>query len=523
MSDQWTISNYQVTGDPDLADFDQGMTPELERLIPDLYEEVIEGKETSILKMNRLIEENPRTPQLKNFLSILYIHCGMEEKAHEVNVMMVKNHPDYVFGRLAVAASYFNQGEYEKMPEVLGKGMGLKQLYPNRKVFFIGEVLEFNKIAVFYFSAAGDLEQAEIRLDIMEEIDDEANETEIARDTIMNAQLNDLSFLLDEDEDEEPGITVETAPVQQTRVTKAPQLNHAESQWLYEEGFEIDSQKIATILALPRQTLIADLETMLLDMNRRYTHFVRQVDELEEEQFYFPIHALMLLGDLRAEESLDQILDALRSPSEVIDFWLSEVLTDMIWDVVHKIGSNKLNQLRDFLLEPGVYTFSKTEVSRAMRSVAQFQPERRDEVLACYRQILSGFNAADLQDNLLDSQFLGLFIADLMDLQATELLDDIKPLYDKGYVAEEGTGPFETLTSEMERGPGIPEGLSKSVVDWYRWVVDEHDDDDLDPYRDSLDEYQPSMTVVKSPKVGRNEPCPCGSGKKYKKCCLGTS
>ena len=22
------------------------------------------------------------------------------------------------------------------------------------------------------------------------------------------------------------------------------------------------------------------------------------------------------------------------------------------------------------------------------------------------------------------------------------------------------------------------------------------------------------------PKVGRNKPCPCGSGKKYKKCCL---
>ena len=22
-------------------------------------------------------------------------------------------------------------------------------------------------------------------------------------------------------------------------------------------------------------------------------------------------------------------------------------------------------------------------------------------------------------------------------------------------------------------------------------------------------------------KIGRNEPCPCGSGKKYKKCCIG--
>lgn len=28
-----------------------------------------------------------------------------------------------------------------------------------------------------------------------------------------------------------------------------------------------------------------------------------------------------------------------------------------------------------------------------------------------------------------------------------------------------------------------------------------------------------SNTVVKDKKIGRNDPCPCGSGKKYKKCC----
>ena len=28
-----------------------------------------------------------------------------------------------------------------------------------------------------------------------------------------------------------------------------------------------------------------------------------------------------------------------------------------------------------------------------------------------------------------------------------------------------------------------------------------------------------SKTIVKPPKVGRNDTCPCGSGKKYKKCC----
>lgn len=29
----------------------------------------------------------------------------------------------------------------------------------------------------------------------------------------------------------------------------------------------------------------------------------------------------------------------------------------------------------------------------------------------------------------------------------------------------------------------------------------------------------PSTVVRDQPKVGRNDPCPCGSGKKYKKCC----
>ena len=29
----------------------------------------------------------------------------------------------------------------------------------------------------------------------------------------------------------------------------------------------------------------------------------------------------------------------------------------------------------------------------------------------------------------------------------------------------------------------------------------------------------PPKTRIAEEKVGRNEPCPCGSGKKYKKCC----
>lgn len=32
-------------------------------------------------------------------------------------------------------------------------------------------------------------------------------------------------------------------------------------------------------------------------------------------------------------------------------------------------------------------------------------------------------------------------------------------------------------------------------------------------------QWRDSKTIVKEKKIGRNDPCPCGSGKKYKKCC----
>lgn len=38
--------------------------------------------------------------------------------------------------------------------------------------------------------------------------------------------------------------------------------------------------------------------------------------------------------------------------------------------------------------------------------------------------------------------------------------------------------------------------------------------------RAGMRRVMPAVTIPATPKVGRNQPCPCGSGKKYKKCCL---
>lgn len=43
---------------------------------------------------------------------------------------------------------------------------------------------------------------------------------------------------------------------------------------------------------------------------------------------------------------------------------------------------------------------------------------------------------------------------------------------------------------------------------------------DLETRKEIKASYDKSKMVIKDKKIGRNDPCPCGSGKKYKKCCL---
>ena len=57
-------------------------------------------------------------------------------------------------------------------------------------------------------------------------------------------------------------------------------------------------------------------------------------------------------------------------------------------------------------------------------------------------------------------------------------------------------------------------------------AVNEDDRDDGPDGRDLYDEdgipLRGTLTPIvrDAPKVGRNDPCPCGSGKKYKHCCM---
>jgi hypothetical protein len=82
-------------------------------------------------------------------------------------------------------------------------------------------------------------------------------------------------------------------------------------------------------------------------------------------------------------------------------------------------------------LIPGVYTHSKTTVTEVLAQIAIHDPQKRNEISTIYKEVFTFFLNAELEDNVIDSNFLGLAIGDIIGGGFTELLPLIKELFDK--------------------------------------------------------------------------------------------
>ncbi|MBE5867185.1 MAG: SEC-C domain-containing protein [Lachnospiraceae bacterium] len=84
--------------------------------------------------------------------------------------------------------------------------------------------------------------------------------------------------------------------------------------------------------------------------------------------------------------------------------------------------------------------------------------------------------------------------------------------------------PIETMEEDTHVQLGFDkELLYKNMVaadaDWLYELEEWNDIFDEDTKKRLYKEQKNSTTIVKEARVYPNDPCPCGSGKKYKKCC----
>lgn len=84
---------------------------------------------------------------------------------------------------------------------------------------------------------------------------------------------------------------------------------------------------------------------------------------------------------------------------------------------------------------------------------------------------------------------------------------------------------LETLTEESELNYTVDFkklylNMHKAKAEWLYTIEAWNEILSEEEQKEIKREYAESITVRIENRIGRNDPCPCGSGKKYKKCCI---
>ncbi|BFM11001.1 YchJ family protein [Simiduia litorea] len=139
---------------------------------------------------------------------------------------------------------------------------------------------------------------------------------------------------------------------------------------------------------------------------------------------------------------------------------------------------------------------------------------------ACCRPIHDGAAAAS-PDALMRSRFsahaLGLLDYILLSW-AESARAGVDQLALKGWLEQANFGQLQVLSSRTAGASGEVEFIA-----WYRQGEQLHALHDLSHFIQENGHWRylnSSAPQLNTPKLGRNDPCPCGSGKKHKQCCI---
>ncbi len=537
---------YKITSDPREADNGMHYSSEMEELLNKTYAQVKKQKFRNPQWLLALIEKYPNVPAFKNYLTVFYNLKGNKEKTRSSNQWLAKEHPDYLYGKLNIAAGYIEDGLLEEVPKVLGEALDLQALYPERKVFHITEFQSFLNVSCNYLIQNGELEAVETRLEPADKILGEDNPVIQGLRAKIHEKKEELLWKKWERmEEERGGREIGRSHDESVQTTVPPTFQHPEILELYRHGMDIEHQILRDILALPRETLLQDLETVLRDSLCRFDFFSDNMDEAgdwQAEATSFPLHALLLLTELRATEKLPLLLDHLRQGDAFLEFWYSDHTTETLWQFIYHLGQEQLELLKDFVLERDVHYSAKWIVLNAASQMGQHLPAKKQEVLDWFKAVAQHF-IENHEDAFLADPVVGAHIVcDLCDLQAVKLLPEIKQMYELGLVEEEIPGSYQSVEHDIKKRHKNGYKVYSNIFDHYDHITEKwasyKTDEDLEIKADALRKqlgitpaeniWSPSEKNISgqyatlkntTPKVGRNDPCPCGSGKKYKKCC----
>jgi len=255
-------------------------------------------------------------------------------------------------------------------------------------------------------------------------------------------------------------------------------------------------------------------------------------EPLAEDENMLLFRGLYILGGARVDQAYRPLLRLLRRPWNELDYLLGDAITESLASIAAGVFDGNAEPLFELALDASIDGY----IREALLGAATFltwkgliERERMQRVLVQFYQ--ERLAADD------DQAWIGWLQAIAL-LGLRDLVPLVRAAWDEGRVPPDllERSEFEQELVEAEQRPDDIDrfslfhfGYIEDVVEALKWTDYAEDADQDGPFGEE-DQFGEDLFAVdhlptepvRNPlrHVGRNDPCPCGSGKKAKKCCL---
>jgi hypothetical protein len=275
-----------------------------------------------------------------------------------------------------------------------------------------------------------------------------------------------------------------------------------------------------------RDRIIPDLLRVLEDVAADPLRYSKDPD------WMLHIYALHLLAQFREPRAYPLIVKIFSAPGDITYDLAGDTVTEGLKQILASVCGRDLTLLQSLIENPSIDQYVRDAAINALVVLYDTGQLSRDAVVAYFKSLFE--SKLEREPSLAWSSL----VCATADIPAPELIDNVRWAYQAGLPSEDFASLEsleDTLLGRSTDRRELYTLITDTVAEMEGWAAFHLDNDSWDKSEpeDLTDDEMPNVKAIASTpvpegravpvrtsrKVGRNDPCPCGSGLKYKKCC----
>jgi len=243
----------------------------------------------------------------------------------------------------------------------------------------------------------------------------------------------------------------------------------------------------------------------------------------EEMDYMMHLYAIFLLAQFKEEKAFSRVIDLISFSSEVTDRIFGDVIADDLSSILYSTFDGDFDSLKSVIKNPMLNIYARGSALDVYGRLYTDGLVTKEETIDFLREILAEESRLENGDIATSVQKF------VVDRHIFEMIDDIQMLYDDNRIDRNYFGTYDSFLDSMYSYEFDSENtyyIEDTIEEMSWWSSFEQTEAQKREQEKRVKEIEKELAKEeqskkkKPKKVGRNDPCPCGSGKKYKKCCL---